>query len=144
MAQLDSKNRDFYDELTPEERKKFSTYLMVRWSSSVQASGDVQAYYVMSTNERLNQYFYDLGRFPKLQWLCATTVSPGIGNFRHNWIAPKKKEGSDSKVMKFLREIYPTAKEDDLDLLRRINTKDDLKQLAKQHGWDDRRIKADF
>ena len=26
MRQLDAKNRDFYDELTPEERKKVSTF----------------------------------------------------------------------------------------------------------------------
>ena len=35
MAQLDRKNRDFYDELTDEERRKFSTFLMIRWSSAV-------------------------------------------------------------------------------------------------------------
>ena len=38
MRQLDLKNRDFYDELTPEEKKKFSTFLMIRWSSAVQVS----------------------------------------------------------------------------------------------------------
>jgi hypothetical protein len=144
MAQLDSKNRDFYDELTPEERKKFSTYLMVRWSSSVQASGDIQAYYVMSCNENLNSNFFDISQHPKLQWLCATTVSPGIGTFKHQWIAPKKKEGSDNKTSKVLRELYPQLKEDEIDLLRRINTKDDIKQLVRQHGWDDKRIKAEL
>ena len=31
MRQFDLKNRKFYDELTEEERKKFSPYLMIRW-----------------------------------------------------------------------------------------------------------------
>ena len=33
MAQLDAKNYDFYDELNEEERKKFSTYLMLRYAA---------------------------------------------------------------------------------------------------------------
>ena len=35
MRQFDLKNRKFYDELTEEERKKFSPYLMIRWGSAV-------------------------------------------------------------------------------------------------------------
>jgi hypothetical protein len=144
MAQLDRKNRKFYDELTEDERKKFSTFLMLRWGSSVQADADVSAYYVVSCNENLNTNFFDISKHPKLQWLCATAISPGIGTFKHQWIAPKKREGTDNKATKFLREMYPLAKDDEIELLRRLNSKDDLKQLAKQHGWDDKRIKSDL
>ena len=38
MACFDCKDRKFYDELTDEERKKFSNYLMIRWGSSVNGS----------------------------------------------------------------------------------------------------------
>ena len=144
MAQLDKKNRRFYDELTDEERKKFSIFLMLRWSSSVVADGAIQEYYVMSCNENLNTNFFDLSKHPKLQWLCATAVSPGIGTFRHQWIKPKPREGIDNKATKFLKEMYPLAKDDEIELLRQLNTKDDLKQLARQHGWDDKRIKSDL
>jgi hypothetical protein len=144
MAQLDRKNRKFYDELTDEEKKKFSLYLMLRWGSSVQADSNIQEYYVMSLNERLNTNFFDLAKHPKLQWLLATTVSPGIGTFKHPWIAGPKRGGSDNKTMKFLRQMYPTAKEDELELLGQLNTKDDLKRLAREHGWDDKRIKAEL
>lgn len=144
MQQFDRKNRGFYDELTPEERKKFSTYLMLRWGSAVQAQSNIQQYYVMSLNENFNKHFFTLSKHPKLQWLCATTVSPGIGTFKHQWIAPKKREGGDSKATKFLRELYPHLKDDEIELLRQLNTKDDLKQLAREHGWDDRRIKAEL
>ena len=144
MQQFDRKNRGFYDELTPEERKKFSTYLMLRWGSAVQAQSNIQQYYVMSLNENFNKHFFTLSKHPKLQWLCATTVSPGIGTFKHQWIAPKKREGGDNKATKFLRELYPHLKDDEIELLRQLNTKDDLKQLAREHGWDDRRIKAEL
>ena len=145
MRQLDRKNRGFYDELTAEEKKKFSTYLMLRWSSAVQCSDPaIEAYYVMSCNENLNKNFFDLGRHPKLQWLMSTAVSPGIGESRHQWIAPKKREGGGTKARKFLQEIYPHLREDEIDLLRRINSDEDIKQLARQHGWDEKRIKADL
>jgi hypothetical protein len=145
MRQFDLKNRGFYDELTAEEKKKFSLFLMLRWGSSVQVSDkNIEAYYIMSLNERLNTNFFDLSKHPKLQWLCATTVSPGIGTFKHQWIPPKKREGVDNKSTKFLKEIYPHLKEDEIDLLRKLNTKDDLKRLAREHGWDDKRIKSDL
>ena len=53
MAQFDRKNREFYNSLTDEEKKKFSNYLMVRWGSCVQGGRDLQEYYLISCNERL-------------------------------------------------------------------------------------------
>lgn len=144
MRAFDSKDRMFYRELTEEERKKFSTFLMIRWGSSVQGSGDLQAYYLLACNENLNKHFFDLSRHPELQWLSATTVSPGMGNFRHDWIKQKKREGSNNKAVKFLRQIYPTYSEDELELLAQINDAADLKQLAREHGWDDKRIKSEL
>jgi len=144
MRAFDSKDRKFYADLTDEERKKFSNYLMVRWGSSVQGSSDLQAYYLLSCNENLNKHFFDLARYPELQWLAATTVSPGMGNFRHDWIKQKKRESNSTKVIKFLKNFYPDYKDDELELLAKINTEEDLKQLAREHGWDDRRIKSEL
>lgn len=145
MAMFDTKNRDFFDDLSPEEQKKFSPFLMIRWGSVVEGNSDLQAYYLMSVNERLNKNFFDVStsQHKKLQWLLATTVSPGMGRQRHNWLAGKKKE-SNNKALKFFREIYPHLKEDDIELLGRLNSKDDIKQLARAHGWDDRRIKSEL
>ena len=74
----------------------------------------------------------------------ATTISPGMGKQRHPWLVAKKREGNNNKAEKFLREIYPTAKNDEIQLMAQLNDKTDLKELAKQHGWDDKRIKADL
>ena len=134
MACFDRKDRDFYDSLTEEERKKFSNYLMIRWGSSVQGSPELQEYYLIATNERLNKHFFDLGKHPKLQWLCATTVSPDLGVFRHNWISPKKKEPNGIK--KQLAELFPHLKDDELDLMAKINTKKDIDNYLKELGRD--------
>lgn len=142
MAQFDRKNRDFYDELTDEEKKKFSPYIMIRWGSLVGGSPEMQAYYVMSCNERLNKNFFDINttQHKKLQWLLATTVSPGMGTHRHQWLALPKK-GGGSKTVKFLRTLFPTLKDDDLELMASINSTSDLKELAKLHGITEKDIK---
>lgn len=137
MAVFDRKDRDFYDNLTDEERKKFSTFLMIRYGSSVLGSRDLQEFYVISCNERLNKHFFALHKHPKLQWLMATTVSPGMGTQRHQWIATKKKEaGPAGSVKKQLAELFPNMKQDELDLMANITTKKELDQYLKKHGQE--------
>jgi len=146
MAAFDRKNREFYDSLSDEEKKKFSPFLMIRYGATVTGNADLQAYYLMSCNERLNKNFFDVNatQHKKLQWLLATTVSPGMGNQYHQWLAAKKRETGNNKAKKFLRELRPDLGEDDIELLSEINNKDDLKQYAKSLGWDDKRIKSDL
>jgi len=144
MRAFDSKDRKFYADLTEEERKKFSTFLMIRWGSSVQGSAELQQYYLLACNENLNKNFFELSRHPELQWLLATTVSPGMGNFRHDWIKQKKKESSNNKIIKFLQQMYPEYSNEELELLAKINSNDDLKNLALQHGWDEKKIKTEL
>ena len=136
MAVFDRKDRKFYDELTVDEKKKFSNFLMIRYGSSVQGSRDLQEFYLISTNERLNKRFFDINRHPKLQWLSATTVSPGMGPQRHQWIAPKKKEPGASGIRKQLAELYPHLKDDELELMAQINTKKDIDAYLKASGQD--------
>ena len=141
MTQFDRKTREFYDELDTEEKKKFSTYLMLRYGASVEGNADLQEWYLRATIERMNMHFFDLGKHPKLQWLLATTVSPGMGVQRHYWQGAKKKEGSNSKAVKFVAQLYPHMKQDEVELLASINTTKELKELAKQSGWTDQDIK---
>ena len=136
MAQFDRKNREFYDNLTDEERKKFSNYLMIRWGSSIQGSAELQNYYLQSSNHYVNKQFFNINRHPKLQWLCATAVSPGLGTQRHQWIAPKKKEAGASGVRKQIAELYPHLKDDEIELMAKINTKKDIDAYLKQLGQE--------
>ena len=137
MSQFDRKNRLFYDELSEEERKKFSNYLMIRWGSAVHGSRDLQEFYVIATNERLNKHFFAVNKHPKLQWLCATSVSPGMGTQRHQWIAPKKKATGDNEVKKILMNLYPSMKPSDIDVLAGLVDKRELKEHLREHGSQD-------
>jgi hypothetical protein len=91
---------------------------------------------LISTNERLNKHFFNINRHPKLQWLSATTVSPGLGTQRHQWIAPKKKETGAGSIKKQLDELFPHLKDDEIELMAKINTKKDIDAYLKQLGQE--------
>jgi len=136
MKMFDRKVRLFYDDLTPEERKKFSNYLMIRWGSAVEGSRELQEFYVIATNERLNKHFFSVSKHPKLQWLMATSVSPDLGSQRHPWIAPKKKQAGASAKRKQLQEIYPQYKDDEIDVMMQITTQKEIDAYFKDSGQD--------
>jgi len=136
MMCFDRKDRDFYSSLTDEERKKFSNFLMIRWGSSIQGSAELQHYYLQSSNHYVNKHFFAINRHPKLQWLCATAVSPGLGTQRHQWIAPKKKEAGASGIRKQIAELFPHLKDDEVELMSKINTKKDIDAYLKQLGQE--------
>jgi hypothetical protein len=138
MSVFDRKDRTFYDTLTDEERKKFSNYLMIRWGSAVQGSAELQEFYLVATNERLNKHFFTVNKHPKLQWLMATSVSPGMGTHRHQWIAPKKKEAGSNEIKKALLDFYPNMKTSDIELLAQFVSKKDIKELLREHGRPDK------
>ena len=145
MSAFDSKKRNFIESLSEEERKEFSSYMMIRWGSSVQGIPELEDYYLVSCNEKLNKNFFDISttKHEKLQWLSATTISPGMGTQYHPWI-PLKKRKSDNKTINFLRQFYPMMKDDELELMSEINSKDDLKKLAAKHGLEDKDIKKEL
>jgi hypothetical protein len=143
MAAYDRKDREYYDKFTDEQKKQFSTYLMLRYGASVGGSQDLQAYYLMATNERVNKNFFDLNKHPKLQWLSCTTVSPNMGKQFHYWQGTKKKEGNN-KATKFLAKLFPNMKSDEIELLAKINDKRDIADMARNLGLDDKSIKAEL
>ena len=54
MVAFDKKDRTFFEKLTPEEKKEFSTFMMIRWGASVAGDSEVQEYYLRSCNVKLN------------------------------------------------------------------------------------------
>lgn len=139
MRQLDLKTRNFYDELSEENKKKFSPYLMIRWGSSVEGPQELQEFYVIATNERLNKHFFNISntRHKKLLWLMSTSVSPGLGTHRHGWIAPKKREKTDSTKKKQLRTLFPECRDDEIDLLSVINSQVEIDAYVRRLGQPD-------
>lgn len=145
MSAVDLKDRDYYDNFTDEDKKKFSNFLMIRWSSCVEGSPEMQMYYLQATNERLNKNFFNMPKgHEKLNWLAVTTISPGMGTHRHTWIKQQSKGKGGGKIQKFLQQLYPYAKADDLALLEKINDPKVWKGVAEGLGWAKEQIKKDL
>jgi len=141
---LDRKDKNFYDSLTKEEQKALSPFLLVRYASVVQGSEDLQAWYLAATNHYVNKGFFDISstKHKKLQWLLLTTVSPGMGNQFHKWLGLMKRDGSgNTKKIKKIEKLFPEAGDDELRTLAHIYSDAELKSLAIDRGWDDKKIK---
>ena len=138
MRALDLKQRDWYDQLEPQQQKKFSPYVMIRWGSTVLSSAEMQEYYLRSTNLRLNRHFFNVNaaRHKKLLWLMITTVSPDLGTQKHAWIR-QKHEVHDTEKNRMIRQLWPDLREDEIEVMAAINTLAELQEHAKKYGQPD-------
>lgn len=137
LAAIDMGAMSIWDELSDDEKKQVSFYLLNRYVSVVQGSREKQELAVFKTNEYYNKHFFTLQKHKKLLWqlLC---LSGNTNNIEyHNWIGHKKKDSSNNKVVKLLSELYPTKKQDEIELLAKISTKKEIIQLAKDNGIDE-------
>jgi hypothetical protein len=137
LAAIDLGAKNVWDELDDESKKQISFWLLNRYVSSVNGSYEKQALAVFKTNEYYNKNWNVLGtKHPKLQWqlLCQAGNTGKIEY--HSWIGFKKKDAGDNKAVKLLEQIYPNMKRDEVELLARLSTKKELKELAKEHDID--------
>jgi hypothetical protein len=143
IAFVDLNVRAAWDEMTPEQQKSLKSeyFILNRYISNVKGqSRELQEHFVLTVNEYFNKHWNDLQKHPKLMWLLLCMCSyNGEKTFFHEWLGNKKKAGGGKK-MKFLEEIYPSRKRDELELLAQLSTDKDLKELARKHGMDEATI----
>ena len=143
IAFVDLNVRAAWDEMTPEQQKSLKSeyFILNRYISNVKGqSRELQEHFVLTVNEYFNKHWNDLQKHPKLLWLLLCMCSyNGEKTFFHEWLGNKKKAGGGKK-MKFLEEIYPSRKRDELELLAQLSTDKDLKELARKHGMDEATI----
>lgn len=135
LAAIDKKDYDFYDRLSDDHKKQVAPFLLNRYVSLVKGNADLAAYYLMAGNQRVNSQYFELAKHPKLVWQLLCTVSPGMGTQFHQWVGHKKKDkNSKDKNRKYIEQLHPTAKSDELDMLVELYTDKDIKELQRLHG----------
>ena len=134
LAAIDMGAKNVWDEITDDERKQVSFWLLNRYVSSVQGNRDKQELAIFKTNEYYNKNYMEVSKHQKLQWqlLCMSGATNKI-EF-HPWIGFKKKTQDNNKLVKVLEEIYPNIKQDEIEMFANINSKKDIKQLAEDHN----------
>ena len=138
---IDKRNKKFYNNLDPEQQKKFSTWIYMRYASSVD-SPIFNDHYLQIVNDFVNVNFNDLRHHTELQWLLMSLCGIGKKQF-HPWIKPGKREGQP-KIKNWLSRTFPNLKDSELDTLIELNTIDELKDYAVQQGLTDKEINGIF
>jgi hypothetical protein len=145
LEAVDQGGRDLWDLFDEEQKKDVKFFLLNRYVSSVRTSNrEVQEHFVLATNEYFNKHWNLLYKHPKLLWqlLCCCGYENKQAYF-HEWIGNKKKAG-EGKKLKLLQEMYPSRKMDELEMLANMMTTKELKHLAEEQCWDDKKIDKFF
>ena len=143
LQAVDENLRDLWDMLDADQQKalKSEYFILNRYVSSVKTSNpDIKEHFVLAVNEYFNKNWNTLQKHPKLLWqlLCMCNYDAKTVFF-HEWIGNKKK-GAGNKKFKFLTEIYPARKLDELELLSNLATDKEIKELARTYGYDEATI----
>ena len=140
LAAIDMNAKSVWKELSDEERKTVSFWLLNRYVSAVQGSREEMELAVFKTNEYYNKHFNTIGvgkenGHQELMWqLLCMCGSWGKIKF-HPYIGFKKKAGTNNNnIIKFLEQLYPNMKQREVELLAEISTRKELKELAEEHG----------
>ena len=141
IGMVDKNYREYYHDIPEEEQKalKASLFTLIRWISGVEGkSEDLQAHYVMTVNEYFNKHFFTLSNHPELLWrlLCLCSYNDKV--HRRTWF--KGKIAAKNKKEAFLMELYPNHKPDEISLMSKVMSDEDIIQLAMDLGYEDKEV----
>ncbi len=144
LAAIDVNAKSLWDEVSDDDRKhiKQEFFILNRYISNVKTGKrEVQEHFVLAVNEYFNKHWNVLQQHPKLLWQLLCMCSHESRQiFFHEWIGFKKK-GKTNKKHKFLSELYPNAKLDELETLAQITPVEELKKQAENLGYEPQQIK---
>ena len=142
LPALDTRNKALYENLTEEEMKGFSPWLVQRYLSSAESANNaIIEHYLIMTNDIVNTNFSEV-KDPEMTWKLMSMV--GIGkSLKHPYIAPgggkrKKKNAFRS----WLREQYPHLDDQELDIWISNLDKKSAKDMLEQYHVKDKDIIA--
>lgn len=143
LSAIDKRKFDWYDTLSEEEKKQVGIYQMMRYMSSCKTnSRDIRDHYLIMTNELVNCNYGVLSAHPDFQFRLLQIVGIGRDVF-HEWIPPGKRK-KKNPVKEWLSELYYEYSDDEIDTLFQVTPIDQLKELARDHGLQDKEIKELF
>ena len=140
LAAVDLRNYEFYDKLTPEEKKEFSPYILMRYTSNVDGDRDLQEWFIERTNELVNKDHWVLSKNHKaLLWKLFAGTGVGMKTY-HPYLKAGSKEKA-VKIEKLLAELYPSMKMNEIKILASSMTKEDKIELFDKMGFDKKQRK---
>jgi len=138
LSAIDRNDKNYYKNLSEEDKKLFAGSVILRWLSTVSDKSGLSEYYCLMTQKIANEGFWELSKHPHLQYLLMTIVGCGK-KMNHQWI-PMSKKIKRRKVDELFLMKHPNINEKELELLWKIYSSDDVKQLARDYALDDKYI----
>jgi hypothetical protein len=140
LAAVDLRDYEFHNNLTPEEKKEFSPFVLMRYVSNVNGNEELQEWFLDRTNELVNKNHWALSKDHKaLLWKLF--ASCGIGTkIYHPYLKVGSKE-KPIKIEKLLATLYPAMKMNEIKLLAKSMTKEDKEELFNDIGFDQKQRK---
>jgi hypothetical protein len=140
LNNVDQRNYNFYDNLSDQEKKEFSPYVLMRYISNVQGDADTADWFLERTNEFVNKNHWALSKNHKpLLWKLFASCGTGV-NCYHPYLKASSKEKA-IKIEKLLLELYPAMKLEDIKLMAKMMDKKDKDELFDKMGFDKKQRK---
>ena len=76
-----------------------------------------------------------------------TTLANEYARADHQFVPAMKKNKANKATnakMRILTDLNPMLKDQDLQTWAEVMTNDELKELMLEHGWDEKKIKAEL
>lgn len=137
QQKADERNFDFYDNLSDDEKKQVSMYPLLRSLSIVEGSPEIQEYYMIMTNNIANKDFWNLSKYPELQWKLISSCGIGFKQ-RHKWISAGKRLSKTPNIDDLLFEVNPKMNYEELEIVKSKLTKEELVDLTRGYGISDK------
>ena len=143
MSTLEAADRgikDYYTNLTDEERKGFAPKVVMRWLSVLSDKSREKEYAILAVNELLNLRLYELSKHPELVWLLMTVAGTGKKQY-HQWIPTAKASSKTPTFDKLIDQHWPLINEQERKLLKSLRTNEEWMSFAKGSTLTDKELK---
>lgn len=140
LAHIDRGDYEFFDNLTDEQVKGLSPYVILMWMSGTRSKLQLKL-----LNRMLNPYAFNLGQHPRLLYKLAIASSDGKAT-KYSFKPRKKRYKSKSTTVKVITAYYGCSVKDANDYIELLDC-DAVIALAEELGEQDdvmKKIKAEF
>lgn len=128
LNQLDSSNFDLWDQLTEEQRKEVSPFVILRW-----LSGCNDPEQLVMLGDIAATYLFDFGQKKELM-LKVLTACTCNGGKRYKWANPKGTTKTSSKALQLIALTYGMSLKQAAEVRPQF-TADEVVALAEAQGW---------
>jgi hypothetical protein len=137
---VNDRNHDFYKNLTDEEKKAFSPYLLMRYVSNPQVDSESYEFILGRVNDLVNINHWTLSKGHKA-FLWQLFASCGLGMpVKYTYLKASSKEKAN-KIEKLLEELHPAMKLSDIKVLASMMDDKDKQELFDKMGFDKKQRK---